>query len=105
MHERDLSIAKTLKEKLSEHVALVDLRVFGSRAKGVSDEYSDMDVFIEVEKLDQDIREKIFDIVWEVGFAHGIIISPIICSRKEVENTPFRASPILKNIYQEGYRI
>jgi predicted nucleotidyltransferase len=32
-----------LKKRLSENVPIPDLRVFGSRARGDSDEYSDME--------------------------------------------------------------
>jgi len=46
---RDYEIARTLKERLSKIVELIDFRIFGSRARGVANEYSDMDVFIEVE--------------------------------------------------------
>jgi uncharacterized protein len=105
MKERDVAIAKQLKERLSVVVSLIDFRVFGSRARGDSDEDSDMDVFIEVESLDRETREKIFDVVWEVGFDNYLVISPITCTRSEIEETPFRSSPILKNIYEEGQRI
>ena len=63
MKERDVEIARQLKERLSEVVPLIDFRVFGSRARGDDDEDSDMDVFIEVESLDRETREKIFDVV------------------------------------------
>jgi predicted nucleotidyltransferase len=105
MKERDVEIARQLKERLSEVVPLIDFRVFGSRARGDCDEDSDMDVFIEVESLDRETREKIFDVVWEVGFDNYLVISPITCTRTEIEETPFRSSFILKNIYEEGKRM
>jgi predicted nucleotidyltransferase len=105
MKERDVEIARQLKERLSEVVPLIDFRVFGSRARGDSDEDSDMDVFIEVESLDRETREKIFDVVWEVGFDNYLVISPITCTPTEIKETPFRSSSVLKNIYEEGQRI
>ena len=53
MKERDVEIARQLKERLSEVASLIDFRVFGSRARGDDDEDSDMDVFIEVESLNR----------------------------------------------------
>ncbi|MBI5181212.1 MAG: nucleotidyltransferase domain-containing protein, partial [Nitrospirae bacterium] len=47
MKQKDYEIAKELKKRLSEVVNLIDFRIFGSRARGEADEYSDMDVFIE----------------------------------------------------------
>ena len=102
MRQRDFEIAKKLKEKLSKGVSLIDFRVFGSRVRGDEDEYSDMDVFIEVESLNKEVKEKILDIVWEIGFENFMVISPLIFTRDEIENSPLKASPIVKNIVEEG---
>jgi len=102
MDTTDYEIAKKLKERLSEVVELLDFRVFGSRARGNADEYSDLDVFIEVEYLDKQLKRRIREIVWEVGFENSIYISPLIFTRKEIEDSPMRSSPIVKNIREEG---
>jgi predicted nucleotidyltransferase len=105
MNERDYRIAKELKDKLSQVVHLIDFRVFGSRARGEADEYSDLDVFIEVESLNKELENKIYDITWEVGFENYIFISPLIFTRYEIENSPLRISPIVKNIIEEGIKV
>ena len=105
MTKKDMEIAKELKKKLAGAVDLVDFRVFGSRVRGDQDEYSDMDVFIEVENLNKELEEKIYDITWEVGFENSIFISPLIFTRYEIEESPLRASPIIKNINEEGVKI
>lgn len=105
MKQKDYEIAKDLKKRLSEVVSLIDFKVFGSRAREEADEYSDMDVFIEVESLDKEIKEKISDITWEIGFENLIVISPLIFTRDEIENSPLRASPIVKNIVEEGVAV
>jgi predicted nucleotidyltransferase len=103
--QRDYEIAKTLKERLSGSVQLLDFKIFGSRARGNEDEYSDMDVFIEVESLDRESKKKIRDIIWEVGFDNSIYISPLIMTRYELEDSPLRSSPIVKNINEEGVKV
>ena len=105
MKLKDYKIAKELKERLSKVLHLIDFKVFGSRARGDEDEYSDMDVFIEVESLDKKLKEKIGDIAWEIGFKHFIVISPLIFTRYEIEISPMKSSPIVKNITEEGIRI
>lgn len=105
MKTKDCEIAKQLKKRLSEFVQLIDIKVFGSRARENADESSDMDVFIEVEHLDKKLEEKIYDVAWEVGFENSIYISPIIFTHYEIEKSPLRASPILKNINEEGVRV
>ncbi len=102
MKPKDYEIAKKLKERLSEVVQLIDFRVFGSRARGDEDEYSDMDIFLEVELLNKELEKKISDIAWEVGFENFIFISPLIFTKDEIENSPLRSSPIVRNIKEEG---
>ena len=105
MKPKDYEVAKELKKKLSETVELIDIKVFGSRAKGKADEYSDLDVFVEVEQLDRELEEKINEIAWEVGFEHSVFISPLIFTRNEIENSPLKVAPIVKNIAEEGVSI
>jgi len=102
MTERDFKIARELKRRLEESVGLVDFRVFGSRVRGDEDEYSDMDVFIEVESINKVLKELILDTVWEVGFKNFIVISPLIFTRDEIERSALRSSPIVRNIVAEG---
>ena len=102
MRESDLKVAQELKRRLSEVVPLLDFRVFGSRARGDADEYSDMDVFLEIARIGVEIKEKIENIVWEVGFENFMVISPLVFTRHEVENTPLRSSSIVKTITEEG---
>lgn len=105
MIKEDYIIAKELKEKLSTFISIIDYRVFGSRAKGCADEHSDMDVFIEVENMDKELEEKVNDISWEVGFKNSIYISPLVFTRYEIEDSPLKASSIVKNISEEGVKI
>jgi len=105
MTEKDLTIARDLKKRLAEEVMLISLRVYGSRARGNAAEDSDMDVCVEVEALDKGIKERILDITWEIGFENLTVISPLVFSREEMENSPLRSSPIVKTIRQEGYWI
>lgn len=102
MKNEDLQVAKDLKARLSTVVLLVDFKIFGSRARGTDGEYSDMDIFIEVEHLNKTLKRKIRDIVWEVGFENSLYISSLIFTRFEIENSPLRVSPIVKNIMEEG---
>jgi len=105
MTRKDYLIAKRLKERLAGVVQLVDFKVFGSRTRGDNVKESDIDVFIEVEYIDKLTKKKILDIVWEVGYDNSIFISPLIFTRYEIEQTPLRSSPIVKNIDEEGVRL
>jgi uncharacterized protein len=105
MTPRDYKIARELKQRLAEAVELIDFRVYGSRARGDDEEFSDLDVFIEVASLDKKTKDLISDIAWEVGLENLIVISPLVFTLDEVEKSPLRVSPILVNINEEGIRV
>jgi uncharacterized protein len=105
MTPRDYKIARELKRRLVEAVELIDFRVYGSRARGDGEEFSDLDVFIEVASLDKKTKDLISDIAWEVGLENLLVISPLVFTLDEVERSPLRVSPILVNINEEGIRV
>jgi len=106
MLDRDISVARELKERLAGVVTLVDFKVFGSRARGDADEYSDLDIFLEVETLDKEQKDQISEIAWEVGYNNDCMhISPLIFTRYELEESPLRISSIVQVIAEEGVRI
>lgn len=105
MRDKDRSVALELKKRLTGFVQLVDFSVFGSRARGDASEDSDLDIFVEVETLDKGLKERIQDTSWEVGFENFLVISPLIFTRDELENSPLRSSPIIRAITEEGLRV
>ena len=105
MREKDRTTAEQLKRRLAGIVQLVDFKVFGSRARGDSDEYSDLDVFIEVEIINPALRDAVSEAVWEVGYQNYLVISPLIFTRDELERSPLRASPIVRSIAEEGVSV
>jgi predicted nucleotidyltransferase len=103
--KRDKAIAKEFKRKLLDITEIIDFRVFGSRARGDADEYSDMDVFLEVESIDKELKDRILDIAWQVGFDNHMMISPVIFTKEELLDTPLRSSPIVANVNTAGVKI
>ena len=51
----DRKIVREFRRRLEAIVPVLDLRVFGSRARGEATFGSDLDVFIEVEQLSSDL--------------------------------------------------
>jgi predicted nucleotidyltransferase len=102
MKEKDRRIAEELKNRLSGVVQLIDFKVFGSRARGDDDEFSDLDVFIEVEVINAALHDAISEAVWDVGYQNYTVISPLIFTRDELENSPLKVSQIVQVIAEEG---
>jgi len=102
MREGDLKIVRKFKELVSKRVKILDIRVFGSRAREDNTEESDLDVFIVVENLDRETDRYISDCAWEAGFSGNLVVVPIVVSRKDLEQGNIRESVFIKNIFKEG---
>lgn len=91
-----------LKARLQKRVTLLELRLFGSAARGDGSPDSDVDVFVLVESLNSEEKSAIKEIAWETGLRRGLLIAPLIFTRQEITGTPVRSSEIVRNIMKEG---
>jgi predicted nucleotidyltransferase len=102
--ETDRQITNEFHRRLIAATPVLDLRVFGSRARGDAVPDSDLDIFIEVETLTPSLRQRISEIAWEVGFEFDRVISTIVATHDQLEHGAMGASPLLLNIEREGVR-
>ena len=101
----DRQIAQEFKQRLQSIVLPLDVRVFGSRARGDAAPDSDLDIFIEVEELSPTLRLQISDVAWAVGFDRDRVISTFVVTRNQLEHGSIGVSPIVDHVYQEGQRV
>ncbi len=94
-----------LKRVLEERVGVLDLILYGSKARGDDSPDSDIDVMIKVEDYTQEIESAIDDAVFETNLEHDCLVSAVIFSRKELEKGPLGESPLYKRIVEEGIAI
>lgn len=96
-------VLEHFKRLLVEHsMPLHSLVLFGSRARGDADLDSDYDVLVVVERLDRSLQMTISRCAWEAGFADCLLIIPVVVTREEIENGPFRSSLLMQAIRDEG---
>ncbi len=100
--QNDLQTARELKKRVSTITPLIDFRLFGSRARGDADDYSDTDIFIEFETVDRELRNRVKKAAWEMTLETGIVVTTLLFSRHEIEDSPLRLSPIIRVIMEEG---
>lgn len=110
------TLAKKLRLKKSEANALIELvrgikaiwpdakfKIFGSKAKGVADEESDLDLLIMLPRdITVEIRRRIIHKVFDINLKFETNISPLIMSRKDWESAPVSLLPIHAFIEEEG---
>jgi predicted nucleotidyltransferase len=104
LREADRRIAREFRRRLSAIAPIVDLRVFGSRARGDAAPDSDLDLFIELEEATPELRQRISEIAWEVGFEMDRMISTVVTTRDDLEHGAMGANPLVLNVEREGVR-
>ena len=102
--EEDRKIVAEFRRRLTPIVAILDLRVFGSRVRGDAEPDSDLDVFMVVETCSPNLRQRINELAWEVGFELDRIISPLVVTAGQWAGGAMRANPLVLNIEREGIR-
>lgn len=81
---------------------ILETKLFGSKARGKSETFSDIDVFILVKNFDWDLRFKISEIANDISIKYDVLISDIVFSFEEMNNRVIKSTPFIQNIEREG---
>jgi uncharacterized protein len=106
MHDVERQVLDRFKSSLRERLNVFQIILFGSRARGDADSFSDMDVVVILDaEADDRSREMVSNCAWEAGFEFGIVVAPIVFSRAEWETDASRHSLLGKAVVQEGLAV
>ncbi len=105
LSEREREALRRLRSLLEQGVGLLDLRVFGSKARGDAEPDSDIDVMIEVERYTREVEAAVDEIIFRINLEFDCFISAVIYGRQELEEGPMAESPLYKAIQREGVRV
>lgn|GEM_PF-1049665 len=99
----DREVASRFKKRLFESgVPVVELRVYGSRARGDFSPESDLDVFLSVGELAYEIRETISELACECGFDADKVITTVEFTPDKVAKNTLRGDPFIHAVMEEG---
>ena len=106
MNPTEKAILDSFKRLLLKRLKLHRLILFGSRARGDADPYSDMDVVVVLDGAShEEATDYVSNCAWEAGFKHGIVVVPVVFSRDEWENGPERHSLLIQAVSTEGVNV
>jgi predicted nucleotidyltransferase len=109
LSDRDHRIVHEFKDSLLEALAdrLKLIRLFGSRARGEADEWSDLDVLVVLVNGDSSVREDVRQIRYKTMWRHNFhpLISLLLLSEEEYDNLTRLRARLWQNIEREGITI
>ncbi len=82
--------------------AVLDVRPFGSFARGEAYEDSDVDVAVVLERVDGPIQRDVIDLATDVGLAVDLHISPAVFDRATYETWRRQERPLVMDIERDG---
>ena len=98
---KTLNILEEFKRRISTKHAVVEMRLFGSTARGDLRFGSDIDVLVCIPEVNRIIEEELFDIAYDLELEHDCLIDMIIVSTEDIEGQ-FGSTPIFERILSEG---
>jgi uncharacterized protein len=100
--ENEERALKELREELFAKYRIIDIRLYGSKARGEEREDSDLDIMIEIPEYDRAMVAEIDDIIYRINLEHDVFISALVFGKDELEEGPMSEAPIYKVIQREG---
>ena len=92
--------AGALRERYGE--ALVDVRLFGSCARGEMREDSDVDVAVVLRAVDRRTKRDVIDLASSIGLEHDVLLSPTVLDQETFERWRAQERLLVIDIEREG---
>jgi uncharacterized protein (UPF0332 family)/predicted nucleotidyltransferase len=101
-HEREVlaEFLSQLREQCGDRIAHVWL--FGSKARGDSDEESDVDLLIVARNGDDTLQKAVGEITYSLSLEHGVLLCEHVVTAWRFAQMRARQEPLYKNIVREG---
>jgi predicted nucleotidyltransferase len=99
----ELDAIYKLKNELLKSFPEVELILFGSKARGDFEEFSDIDILILVDKnIDHRLKDNIIEITYDIELSNDIVFGFIIENKKSWRSSKYKVTPLYQNVQREG---
>jgi len=99
----DIELLKRCKKAIRQVVPDAEVILYGSRARGDANEYSDYDILVLVNgPAEMPLEEKIRSNVYPLELDSGAVLTLFVYSRQQWDTSLYRAMPFYKNVDREG---
>ena len=107
LNTEEKSALKLFKAHLENDLGkgLVDLKLFGSKARGDDTVFSDLDVLAVVADEDWQISDTVYGLATEVLLQTGICISPKVISQKRLEKLSREDDSFMRNVQRDAVAV
>ena len=101
--KNELNAIETAVERLKKDYPMDRVVLFGSKARGDSDEYSDIDLLIiTTRNLHWKEEKDIIELLFDIGMDYDVIFSPFFATNSEWDGDLFSEFPIYQEILKDG---
>jgi predicted nucleotidyltransferase len=104
---KEQSVLKEFKAGLRQVLGdqLIELKLFGSKARGDDRPDSDIDVLVIVATDDWHICDKVYDVATDILLQRDISISPKVISKNQLEQLKKEDTFFLRNISRDAIAV
>jgi len=93
-------IAKQFRRAVEDKYSIIEMKLFGSFARGDYSKTSDIDLLVILAKVDRNIEECLFNIAYDLELEYDCVIDVIVLPQNFNNNIP-----VYRNIQKEGIAV
>ena len=104
---KEKTVLKEFKTSLGQVLGgqLIELKLFGSKARGDDRADSDMDVLVIVASEDWHIRDKVYDVATDVLLQMDVCISPKVISKNRFDHLRREGTSFIHNLSKDAITV
>lgn len=99
----DKALLAGCRQAIRRVVPDADIILYGSRARGDAQEYSDYDLLVLVDQpVNMALKDRILSSIYPLELETGAMLTLITYNRRQWESLPYRETPFHENVDRDG---